>query len=180
MCIRDSPMSAARTLQRLQSPTYTTVSRADCTKSPRYGRAIKPRFGVLSLTAERVCVAACATPNGPIAWWQPNRYAARPARAQEPTKRGAWSVRRTAAMLTDRVVLNNALVKWQPNRCAARPAQAHEPTAREVAAGPLRSLPITSTLTHQAPRCTQVSAPLYWDQTDPHGTTLVFKRQRAD
>ena len=80
--------------------------------------------------------------------------AAEPLRSSPSASPGtdqAWSVRRTAAMLTDRVVLNNALVKWQPNRCAACPAQANGPTAREVAAGPLRSLPITSTLTHQPP-----------------------------
>ena len=71
------PMSAARTLQRPQRPAYTTVSRADCTKCPRYGRAIKPRLSVLSLTAERVCVTARTYPNRPIASCQPKRCAAR-------------------------------------------------------------------------------------------------------
>ncbi len=43
------PMSAARTLQRRPSPTYTTVGQADCTKRPRYGRAIKLDSGAPSL-----------------------------------------------------------------------------------------------------------------------------------
>ena len=85
--------------------------------------------------------------NGPSAWWQPGRCAARPARAHEPTKREREATRCTAY---------RPLVKWQPNRCAARPARAHEPTAREVAAGPLRSLPITSTLTYKSSQGTKI------------------------
>ena len=39
------------------------------------------------------------------------------------------------------------------------------------------------TLTHQDRPCTDFAVqaePVLSDETDPHGTTLVFKRQRAD